>query len=72
MEENVTGKRLEKLREARGYSKQKLSEMVGMKSYTSITGWENGSSLPRGREIIKLCKIFNVSSDYLLGLSDEM
>lgn len=42
-----------------------------MKSYTSVTGWEKGDNLPRGLEMIKLAKLFNVSTDYLYGLSDK-
>jgi len=71
MSENITGERLEKLREERGYTKQRLSELMDMKSYSTITAWENGSNFPRGREIIKLAKLYNVSADYILGLSNS-
>ena len=71
MSDNITGERLEKLREERGYTKQRLSERMGMKTYTSITAWENGTNFPRGREIIKLAKLYNVSADYILGLSNS-
>ncbi|WP_195854397.1 helix-turn-helix domain-containing protein [Aerococcus tenax] len=66
----ITGERIKALREGRGWTKQKLSDLLEMKSYTSITKWEQGNNLPRGGEIIKLCKLFDVSSDYLLGLKD--
>lgn len=36
----VTGERIKELREGRGMSKQKLADELGMKSYTSVTGWE--------------------------------
>ncbi|AEA00816.1 MULTISPECIES: helix-turn-helix domain-containing protein [Aerococcus] len=66
----ITGERIKELREIHGWTKQKLSDLLEMKSYTSITKWEQGNNLPRGGEIIKLCKLFDVSSDYLLGLKD--
>lgn len=66
-----TGERIKELRENRGMTKQKLAEELNMKSYTSITGWEKGENLPRGLEMIKLAKLFNVSTDYLYGLSDK-
>ena len=66
----ITGDRIKELREKRGWTKQKLADLLDMKSYTSITKWEQGNNLPRGGEIIKLCKLFEVSSDYLLGLKD--
>lgn len=67
----VTGDRIQQLRESRGMSKQKLADELQMKSYTSITGWENDSNLPRGTEMIKLALLFNVTTDYLYGLSDK-
>jgi len=33
-----------------------------------ISRWENGQALPRIPEFMKLCKVLNVSADYLLGL----
>lgn len=69
--ENITGKRIKLLREEKGWSKQFLADLLGMKSYTSVTKWENGNNLPRGLELIKLAKKFEVSSDYILGLSEE-
>ena len=71
MSDNITGERLKTLREERGYTKQRLSELMEMKTYTSITAWENGTNFPRGREIIKLAKLYNVSADYILGLSNN-
>ena len=69
--ENITGKRIQLLREEKGWSKQFLADLLGMKSYTSVTKWENGNNLPRGLELIKLAKKFEVSSDFILGLSEE-
>lgn len=68
---NVTGDRIKELRESRDMTKQKLAEELNMKSYTSITGWEKGDNLPRGLEMIKLAKLFDVSTDYIYGLSDK-
>lgn len=67
----TTGNRIMRLRESKGWNKQELSEFLGMKSYTSVTHWEQGKNLPRGRELIKMVKLFNVSADYLLGLSEN-
>ncbi len=35
-----------------------------------IADWERGKSTPSADDIILLCKQFNVSADYILGLSD--
>lgn len=37
---------------------------------TTISGWLNADRLPDYNALIKLRKYFNVSADYLLGLTD--
>jgi transcriptional regulator with XRE-family HTH domain len=39
-------------------------------SQDSISIWELGKSLPDFMSIVKLSEVFEVSADYLLGLSD--
>ncbi len=41
-----------------------LAEMLGMKTYTTITKWEKDENFPKGKDIKRLSEIFNVSSDY--------
>lgn len=49
---------------------EELAKMIGV-TQDSISLWENDKSLPGTQYIILLCKILNISADYLLGLSDE-
>ena len=35
-----------------------------------MQSWEQGRTEPDIKTIVKLCKIFDVSADYLLGLED--
>ena len=56
------------LRESRNMTKRELAEKLGYESYTTITKWESGNHHPRGSDIKKLCYLFNVTSDYLLGM----
>lgn len=67
----TTGAIIKELREIYGMSKQRLAELVGAKSYTTITKWESNENHPRGKEIKILCNLFNVSADYLLGLKED-
>ncbi len=66
-----SGQRIKKLRKKKKVSQQELSETLGYKTYTTVSKWESGTSLPPGKEIIRLADFFNVSTDYLLGLDDS-
>lgn len=39
-------------------------------SQDTISIWELDKALPDVESVIKLCKIFDVSADYLLGLTE--
>ena len=67
----ISGIRIKELRESKGWTKAELANRLCMKSYTSVTRWEDGSNLPRGLEIIKMAEMFDVSTDYILGLSNS-
>lgn len=47
----VFGERLKRLRERKGLTQTELAEFMGYKNYTTVTKWESGSSLPRGKEL---------------------
>lgn len=61
--------RLEALRINSGMTQTQVSEKVGCtpKSYRS---WERGKAIPNTRDLIALAKLFDVSTDYILELSD--
>ena len=65
------GDRVRKLREGRNMTQTELSEILGMKTYTTVSKWEKNENFPKGKDLKKLAEIFNVTSDYLLGLTDE-
>ena len=48
---------------------ESMSEDIRITRQT-IGMYYNGKSLPNGENIIKICNAFNVTSDWLLGLSD--
>ncbi len=51
-------------------SQQKIAIAISV-SQRTVSKWINGQSEPTATNIYKLAKYFEVSSDYLLGLSDE-
>lgn len=65
------GDRVRELREGRNMTQTELSEMLGMKTYTTVSKWEKNENFPKGKDLKKLAEIFDVTSDYLLGLTDS-
>lgn len=63
--------RLRELRVERGLTKTQLAAAIGT-TYDCIYSWENGRSQPSIEMIRALCKVFEVSSEYLLGISDNL
>ena len=61
------GKRIRDLREDMDLNQTKLGKEVNM-TQRKISYIENGTYEP---SIDDICKFFNVSSDYLLGLKDS-
>ncbi|XJS09888.1 helix-turn-helix domain-containing protein [Aerococcaceae bacterium WGS1372] len=66
--EKVFAERLRKAREGKNLTQTELAEEMGYKNYTTVSKWESGSSLPRGKELKMLSKLFDLSTDYLLGM----
>jgi transcriptional regulator with XRE-family HTH domain len=60
------GERLKDLRIKRGFKQYDLSDKLEM-TRESISAYENGHAQPSIEVLIKLCDIFHVSADYLLG-----
>ena len=65
------GKRIKELRKELDYTQNKLAQVLGV-TQDSISLWESGKRIPDTQYIIALAKFFNVTSDYLLGLSDDV
>lgn len=61
--------RIKELRKECGLTQKQLAKLIH-KSETAVASWEQGLSEPCINDIRKLCEIFNVSADYLLGLEN--
>lgn len=64
------GKKLQKLREAKGKTQSEVAEELGLNSRETVKQWESWDRHIKARDLIKLAKYYEVSSDYLLGISD--
>lgn len=61
--------RLRKLRNEKVWSQDKLAQKLGISN--SVVGrYETGDTYPSTERLIEIAKIFNVSLDYLAGLSE--
>lgn len=63
--------RLKELRLAHGYKSQKNLADVLFVNQTAVSQWERGVTMPSGPMLLKLSKMYGVSTDYILGNSDE-
>lgn len=66
----IIAERLKMLRAEKGVGQNELAEQLGL-SNASISYWENAKQEPSASAIFKLSQYFDVSSDYLLGLSED-
>lgn len=64
------GERIRNLREDKDLTQSELGEQVNM-TQRKISYIERGKYEPSIDDIVSLCKFFNVSSDYLLGINDK-
>ncbi|GHV16861.1 hypothetical protein FACS189425_01940 [Clostridia bacterium] len=67
----TTGERIRRLREGANISVRDLAATIGV-AHSAITYHENGDNLPNSEAIIKYARFFNISADFLLGLTDEI
>lgn len=57
--------RLSKSMKTKNINNTKLAEMIGMERKT-VSMWVNGYSMPNSLILARMCKVLNVSADYLL------
>lgn len=63
--------RLRKLMDDGHISQQKLADHLGLKNRQSVASYCNGRSAPDLSSIVKIASIFGVSTDYLLGATED-
>ena len=65
----MTGQRFRQAREKKGYSREKVKSLTGVGTTTIVRyeGGNNGSF----ENLTDLAKLYRVSADYLLGITDD-
>lgn len=66
----MIGKTIRKERQKLGLSQEELSRIVSV-TQQAVNKWENGKANPDLEAIKKLARLFNCSTDYLLGYTDN-
>ncbi len=70
MNKSKLANRLKSLREERGYLQKFVADKLGIRSNT-LSGYENGTRSPDPEMLVELAKLYNVTTDYLLGRSND-
>lgn len=65
----MINEKLKQLRKEKGVSQKEISNAIGI-TLSAYSNYEQGIREPSIDIIIKLCKYFDVSADYLLGLEN--
>ena len=59
------------LRKSRGWSQEELAERLNV-SRQSVSKWEGAQSVPDMNKILMLSEVFGVSTDFLLGRTQDV
>ncbi len=65
----MIGERLSEIRKDHGDTQADLAKQLNTSVY-AIRSWEQEKSSPSHEMLIDICHLYQVSSDYLLGLTD--
>lgn len=67
----MVAERIKQLREQRSFTQADLAKRLGI-TRSSVNAWEMGISVPSTQYIVDLANIFQVSTDYLLGMDTSV
>jgi len=65
----MIGERLAEIRKDHGDTQAVLATRLGV-SLPTVRAWEQEKSSPSHEMLVTICRLYDVSSDYLLGLTD--
>lgn len=65
------GQKLKELRNDRGLTQPQVAKILNVSSGI-ISAWENNLYEPKASNIKRICQVYKVSADYLLGLEDDL
>ncbi|MEM5609234.1 helix-turn-helix transcriptional regulator [Bacillus toyonensis] len=68
--ENIIGKRIKEIRMSLGYTQQQFADSVDI-SKPMVSYIESGKKTPSRETVSKISNLANISTDYIMGLSDN-
>lgn len=66
----MVAERIKSLREQQNKTQAELAKMLGI-TRSSVNAWEMGISVPSTQYVVELANIFEVSTDYILGVNNS-
>ncbi len=66
----MIGKRLKSVRTYHGDRQADLADKLNV-SLSTVKSWERDNSSPSYELLAKLCRLYQTSADYLIGISDK-
>ena len=69
-DKKLMGQRLSAIRESKGISRKEVTELLKV-TRTQVSDIENGKSGTNLDRFYQLCEFYQVSADYLLGITDD-
>lgn len=64
------GEKLKSLRLEKNLTQKQLANRIGL-AISAVSSYESGSRYPSYEVLIQLARIFHVTTDYLLGITDK-
>ena len=64
------GEKLKSLRIEKNLTQKQVADRIGL-AISAVSSYESGTRYPSYDVLVKLARIFHVSTDYLLGITDE-
>lgn len=61
---------IKRLRIASGYNQQQMAKMLGV-TKQCVSNWENDNVMPSVEMLVKIAHFYSVTTDELLGLTNE-
>lgn len=64
------GNKLKSLRTEKKLTQKQVADMIGL-AISAVSSYESGTRYPSYDVLVKLARIFHVSTDYLLGMTNK-